>query len=203
MIGSYEAPNKDDTIEEAKIVDRRPTPEATPARSMAEGISEDLEQENTKTGDIVENIKNYKEILKEAKIDLNEAMGIVDDILSNGYYEETLIITKSVSVTFRTRTQSDFLRYYRALEMYSTRYQDELQEIARRYCLAGSLVRFGKQEFKHTDKPRSDEAAKLFDVRLEWIEDQSDRIINLLELKLHQFDSKVMTVMSEGVVENF
>jgi len=202
IIGSYADPKTEGT-KEPEIIDKRPAPVATPERNIATGIREDLEQEVKKSEDVVTKIKDYKEILKEANIDLSEAMAIVDDILTNGYYEEIIPLTKNITVTLRTRTQSDYLRYHRALEMYSPRYQDELQEIARRYCLAGSLVRFGDKEFTHADNPRSKEAGDFFDARLEWIEEQSDQIINLLQAKLYQFDSKIMTVMSEGVVENF
>ena len=200
MIGSYSKPDEDGEI---KVLDKREPQAPTPERTMATGIKEDLASDVAKTEKAVEKIKDYKEILKEAGIDLNEAIAIVDDILTNGFHEETLLLTKNASVIFRTRSQADYIRYHRAVEAFNPRYQDEMQEIASRYCLAGSLVRFGETLFEHPQTPTADKAVALFDARLDWIEAQPERIISLLGIKLNKFDIKIQTVMSEGVIENF
>lgn len=177
----------------------------TAAKAMSEGIQEELKDSIKTVKSQEEKLKDYKEILKEAKISVDEAQIIVDDILMKGAYEETVNITKRVSVTFKTRTQKDIIRYHNHLEARAPRYEAEVREIMARYFLAASLVRFADQKLHHVDEEKVGEDRQLeaFHSRLEWIEKQPERTIALLIDKLSAFDQKISVVMSEGVVENF
>jgi hypothetical protein len=209
IIGSFRNPEAKSGVVESPdpaIVERKKT-EATPTKSMSEGIQEDLQQGVDETKAQAKKAQSYEEILAEASIQVSEAHSIVDDLLTNGFYEETLQVTKNVSVTFRTRSHKDFLRYTRALEILNPRFVEEQQEISIRYFLAASLAGFKGEKFKHpTALPNNEnekEVEDAFSERLDWVERQSERIINLLAQKLHVFDTKIATVTREGVIENF
>jgi len=199
LIGSYSAPDDDEIVDKTK-----PAPPSA-ARSVADGIKEDLALDIKETAVTTKKTKDYEEILKEQGISLNEAKSIVDDMLTQGYYEERIKITRSITADFRTRTHADYLRYHNALEALNPRFEEERNELALRYCLAGSIARFNKSKFEHPNplKAENGEINAAFDERLDWIEKQPERLVALLSSKLNAFDRKVALVMSEGVIENF
>lgn len=201
VIGSYKKPivpadaeKHDET--EPQIVDKRPKVDS-PTKALSEGVQEDLKDSIERTKAAAEKAKTYEEILSDHDISLSKAHAIVDAMLEKGFYEETLPVTKTVNATFRTRTQADYVRYLRALEIYNPKYVEEQQEIQIRYFLGSSLLAFKGVTFTNTDPE------KLFDEKIEWLEKQPERIVNLLATKLSKFDKQVQIVMSEGVVENF
>lgn len=181
---------------EPEIVDKRPKV-STPSGSLSEGLQEDLKSSIDRTKEAAEKAKSYQEILSERDIPLAKAHAIVDGMLEKGFYEETIGLTNSASVTFRTRAHSDYVRYLRALETYNPKFVEEQQEIQIRYYLAASLVAFKGVTFSEKDPE------KLFDAKLDWIEKQPERLISLLATKLSKFDVQIQVVMSEGIVENF
>jgi hypothetical protein len=193
IVGSYSNPDAEGPVT------------TTAAKALVDGIESDLGQQVEEDTLTVEKAKSYEEILKEADISVEEAQVIVDDILMKGYYEETYKVTNRISVTLRTRSHADFIRYHLALEANNPKFMDEMQEIALRFFLAGSLVRLGDTVFNHPDRDKAtdDQLHDAFDKRLRWIEKQPERVIALLADKLNKFDKKVAVVMSEGVVENF
>lgn len=201
VIGSYRKPAvasdvRPDAMTEPQIIDNRLKVES-PSRSLTEGVQEDLKSSIDRTKDAAEKAKTYSEILSERDIPLSKAHAIVDAMLEKGFYDETLEVTKAITVTFRTRTQADYIRYLRALEVYNPKFVEEQQEIQIRYFLAASLVAFKGHVFTHTD------AEKLYELKLAWLEKQPERLVSLLASKLNKFDQRIQVVMSEGVVENF
>lgn len=206
LIGSYSDPNPnaaEDKTPTPKIVDKRDKVD-TPATKMHEGIQEELKQDVKQEQDGIEKAKSYVEILAENDIEKTKAQAIVDAIITDGFWEEALQVTKSTTVTLRTRGYEDYKRYLRALEFINPKYVEEQNEIQIRYFLAASLVVFKGEAFEHPVANASEkEREEAFDVRMEWISNQSERIINLLASKLSKFDRVVQLVMSEGVVENF
>jgi len=195
MIGSYKDPAKAGTPNAS--VD-------SPAVKLAEGVQNEIKKdiEDNKQGAV--KAQGYQEILEEAEISIQKAHAIVDDLLTKGYYEEDIKITKTTYVTFKTRTQADYRRYLRALEVVGPKFIDEQQEIQLRYFLAASLVSFKGQKFE-TDKSngRDDGVSDAFNKKLDWLNNQPDSLVTLLAVKLSKFDRMVKVVMSEGVVENF
>lgn len=199
VFGAYRDPSKKNPV----IAESRPTPN-TPAKALTEGLQEDMQKDIEQTKETTIKAKGYAEILEEAEISLDKARMIVDDLLTKGYYEEDIQITKSSYVTLRTRTHADYRRYLRALEAVNPKYIDEQQEIQIRYFLAASIVAFKGQAFSHPKPSAGDTAIEdAFDQRLEWITNQPDTLINLIAVKLSKFDRMVKVVMSEGVIENF
>jgi hypothetical protein len=194
-IGNYAPP--EETTE-------KPKAPSTPIGAVAQGIEEDLAHDVKETKVQAEKAKTYLEILKDNNIEVTDAQAIVDDMMTKGYYTENVQITKKISTTFRTRNHNDYLRYHTALQILNPKYRQEEDEIALRYCLAGSLVRFNATTFTHTAPTApEDQMREAFDNRLEWIEKQPERLTALLAVKLNRFDQKIAIVMSEGVIENF
>jgi len=206
IIGSYANPSGDDSeikSADVSIIDKREKV-SSPTTNMHEGIQEDLRQGIKGTQDSVEKAHSYEDILADNDIDKSQAQDIVDAMLSNGYYEDSVPVTKKTTVTLRTRSYEDYKRYLRGLELINPRFVEEQQEIMGRYFLASSIVGFKGEQFVHvapTATPKEIEDA--FDVRMEWVAKQPERIVNLLISKLSAFDRTVQIVMSEGVVENF
>ena len=216
MIGSYRkkegAPpgmSKNDdgslNIEDAPdIVDKREQQE-TPADSLAEGIEEELTNSVPAGDRVVTKTKTYKEILSENDIAEATAHIIVDNMLEQGFYQTRVSITKTISVTFKTRSQEDFRNYLRALERYNPRFVTDQNDLQLRYFLAASLIEYKGTTFSHLE-PTADnveERRKLLDDRLDWIDRQPERLIALLATKLAKFDREIEVVLSEGVIENF
>jgi hypothetical protein len=202
VIGSYKkppAPAAVEAEEDLEIVDKRPKAD-TPASSLSEGIQEELKDSIDRTKKTAEKAKSYEEILSERDISLQKAHAIVDAMLERGFYEETMSVTRSSTVTFRTRVHADYVRYLRALELYNPKYVEEQQEIQIRYFLAASIVSFKGHSFNKAKDASDDE---FFDTKLDWLSNQPESLVRLLATKLSKFDQQIQIVMSEGVVENF
>ena len=192
MIGSYRKSSEEGN-----------TPK-TPSQNLAEGVQEEIKDSAALADPITKKALSYADILEAKSIEITKAHSIVDSMLEKGFYTDTLPVTKSVSVTLRTRTHNDYVRYLRALELHNPKFVAEQNELQIRYFLAASLVSFKGKSFEHP-VPTSDidKINDAFDVRLEWITQQPESIVNLLASKLSKFDEVIHTVMSEGVVENF
>jgi len=195
VIGSY----RREASEEVK----KTTSTATQTSSaLSEGIKEDLKDtlEQNKAG--AEKAKTYEEILAENNISRERAHLVVDALLEKGYYEETYQIklpaSSSVTVTLRTRTQADYIRFLQALEANAPRYVEEQRELQARYYLAASLVSFRGQTF-----PADTAEKPAFEAKMDWLEKQPERIIALLTNRLAVFDREINLIMNEGAVENF
>jgi hypothetical protein len=207
VIGAYrkKSPTSDSDIQtnigaEPEIINRQPKVE-TPATSLSEGIQEDLQESIDKTKGLADKAKTYEQILSERGITLSKAHAVIDSMLEKGYYEEIIPLKlptpAPITVTFRTRTQADYIRYLRALELYNPKYVEEQQELQLRYFLAASLISFKGKTFTNTDPD------KLIDEKIEWLEKMPERIVSLLGLKLTEFDLQIQAIMTEGAVENF
>lgn len=210
LIGAYANPTPESTpaaappVADAVITDKRPAKVETPALNMQVGIESDLLQDVSATQATVAKAKTYSEILADNEIDETKAQTIVDSILTEGFYEEAVLVTKRTTVTLRTRSYGSYQRYLRALELINPHYVEEQQGIMIRYFLAASLVAFKGHTFAHAPEGATPaEEEKFFDIRLDWITRKNERVINLLAAKLNKFDRMVQVVMSEGVVENF
>lgn len=177
----------------------------TPASRMVEGIQTSMESDLPSKEADLKKAKDWKEKLSDAGVSLEKAHAIIDDLLTVGHYAESYNLTKRITVEFRTRTQADYKRYLRAVDIINPRYNDDLSEIATRYFLAASLIRYNDKTWEHPD-PTKDGTAKVdeaFEERLDWVEAQSGHLITLLSQKLRSFDENIALVLSEGVIENF
>jgi len=149
-------------------------------------------------------VTDYKAFLKERDIAESQAEEIIDNLVMRGVHEEEYPLTKRISVKFRTRSHHDTLRLQNAMQMQTPVFQTYADELTVRYNLASSLLRFGDKVLKFPDdNTLREEADKLFDDRLLYIEKLPTALFAKLSLKLAKFDRLINAVMREGVAENF
>ena len=152
----------------------------------------------------LEPVVDYQAYLKGEGISEDDAATIVDDLITQGYYEERVTVTKRSTVLFRTRKQNDTLRLQRAIEVQRPLFRDAMDELVVRYNMAASLAAFKDMDFKFPEEDdTSDVEENLFDVRLNYVAKMPGALFSALSMKLAKFDRKIMTVMREGVAENF
>ncbi len=195
-------------MEETKIGDfsRDLTPKAE--KDTTKGKLEAAEKTlDKKADDVEQQLKprvSYEEQLKEAGISKDEAAEIIDAVLMKGYYSEEVKLTSRISARFRTRQYRDIQRAQTIIETQRPVYEDHKQAIYLRHALAGSLERFGKDTLNFPkSNANGDEVEKAFQERVTYVDQLSEPAMNLLYRMLFKFDQKVLTVLSEGVIENF
>jgi len=203
MIGNYRRPQaKPSKSTAAASAPEKPAENST--SQLVEGVTTEFKHELSEGKKSASKVKSYKEILKDSNISDTEAQSIVDDMLTKGYYEKIINVTKTTTATFRSRSQSDYKRYLRALDAFSPKFSDDVTEIQQRYYLTASIVTFKGLKFQHVDNPKlEDEVEEAFNKRLAWVEALPEQLFLLLVGKLAYFDNTIAIVMSEGVVENF
>jgi hypothetical protein len=193
------------TIEEVKIGDfSKDLAPTSPVKTRLDAADQQLEN---KVSDAEQQLKprlSYEEQLKELGVSKEEAAEIIDSILMKGYWAEDIQITKRVTLRLRTRQARDLQRAQTVIETQRPVFEDHKQAIFNRYCLAGSLERFAKDHLPFPAKTASgDVIESAFQERLTYVDNLSGPIINLVYQKLFKFDSKIFTILSEGVIENF
>jgi len=140
--------------------------------------------------------EKYRERLKLMKIDLKEAEGIYDAVLSKGYYEEYVRLHGNRRAVLRTRAYEDHLRLQTILEMQKPQLAISQDELITRYNLAASLFEWDGKPLKHdTDED--------FDVILRLLRKLPGPLFSVLARELSKFDTKIMAVFDEGADENF
>lgn len=149
-------------------------------------------------------LEKYEERLKEVGVTKEEAAVIVDSVLTHGFYEEDIPITKRFKVRFRTRQYADTLRLNNFLEQTRPAYQAHYQEAVFNFSLASSLREYGAQSFEHPKKDTTEKGADaLFNARLTFVQGLPDAMVRLLYEKLGRWDDKIRVCLEEGAIENF
>lgn len=133
----------------------------------------------------------YEERLKAQGISMEEALVIVDALMSKGVYRRKYTVTKKHMVEFKTRSMEDQGQYVKDLEGERPMYAATSNALISRHNLSASLVAFKDTEFKDY------EHALAFVVKL------PEPVFRILIEKLRKFDILIMTVMDEGALENF
>lgn len=133
----------------------------------------------------------YEERLKAQGITMEEALVIVDALMSKGVYKRKYAVTKKHEVEFKTRSMEDQGQFVKDLESDSPMYAATTNAMLSRHNLSASLVAFKGTKFEDY------EHALAFAVKL------PEPVFRILIEKLRKFDILVMTVMDEGALENF
>jgi len=133
----------------------------------------------------------YEERIKAQGISMEEALVIVDALMTNGVYEKEYFVTKKHAVKFKTRSMEDQGKFVKDLESDSPMYAATTNAMLSRHNFAASLVSFKDTVFEGY------EHALKFAVGL------PEPVFRILIEKLRKFDILVFTVMDEGALENF
>jgi len=181
----------------------KPTPEteAKIEQTMSEMEEESAADKVEKSKTPEELAEDYEKGLAEVGLTLEQARGVIENLVVEGYHEES---TRIGPLTFRYRTRGhhDTLRTYTAVESSGISMPQPMQEFINRHNTAGSLVSWGDRKFEH---PTSlEERDKAFQERLEFL---SGTLSDLVAVKMmqivHDFDKKMAAVMAEGSPEDF
>lgn len=140
--------------------------------------------------------ETYAKLLKEHNIELKEARAIIDDVIVNGFYQESFTLLGR-KATFKTRAYGDQLRVNKALELENPTHSVTVGDLVVRHNLAASLTEWANNKYP---SPRNEEE---FQARLAALEFFSAPLINLLSNQLAKFDTKMMVVFSDGCIDSF
>ncbi len=150
-------------------------------------------------------MRTYEDQLKEAGITREEAARIVDAIMEQSFWAESVKITKSTTARLRTRSSRDRTRAMERVETARPQYDAHYYDLMNKLLLAASLEAFGRVKFDHPArdaKPEEVEAA--FDTRFKYLDVViADPAYQLLLRAFLRFEDKIRVVTQEGVVENF
>jgi|MudIll2142460700_1097286.scaffolds.fasta_scaffold00022_26 hypothetical protein len=187
-----------------KPVAADPPAEMTPPETTGEKTAQARVDLYTDIQDAMLPVEDYRKYLEEHDISEEDAARIVDDLMTKGYYEEEIPITRRVSMKLRTREQRDVVRVQLAMQVQRPLFQDSMSELVSRYNLAASLAAYNGKEYYFPGPTDSLERVdELFDERLKVVEKLAAAVFSRLTMSLAKFDRKVLAVMREGVAENF
>ena len=159
-------------------------------------ILEPMAKEGTPEG-IAE---TYEEGLKSVGLTLAQARAIMEEILVNNAYKETVYI-QSLPVILRTRTYHDTVRLHQFLTAESPTYQASVQDLIARHNLASSLAKFGDREFKFPEGGK--EAEDAFDERMKFVQSRVEFTTTRLMKLVYEFDNKLAKVFANGAPQDF
>lgn len=177
--------------------------ENNPQDTEKEKIANDLAQEEeVKTSELKK--LDYPERLKHFDLSIDDALKIIDDMLVNFKYVETLKIGHRVEVVFATRS-TRFQHYLsNQIDAINPKKVGFMNQLMTEYQLAGSLERYGKIIFPELDDQSAEQDwLAAFDERFKFVKRLAGPVYVALCNKLVFFDLKMATVFSEGYAENF
>lgn len=183
---------------------KKEEPIAAPPATEEEKQAERKAEVYAGLDDVLLPVKDYRKFLKDNDISEEEAAQIVDDLLTKGFYEETIPLTRLTTLRLRTRLQQDSMRLQTSLQIRRPIYESALNEIITRYNMAASLAAYKDNTFEfpttNTEQKKVDD---LFNERLDFVECLPEPVFMAIQNKLARFDRKIALVFREGVVENF
>jgi hypothetical protein len=145
--------------------------------------------------------KKYEEGLIEVGLTVDKARGIIENIVVNGFHEESTRIGP-LTFRYRTRGHSDTLRTYRAVESSGIGMPEAMKEFINRHNAAGSLISWGDRKFSHPEEEEEREAE--FKKRFDFL---TSGVADLVAVKMMQiiydFDVKMSAVMADGSPQDF
>lgn len=175
-----------------------------PPESPAEVEAQDRLKLYEQMQDTMSPIENYKKYLEGLGIDEEDAATIVDNIMTNGFHEETFKLSKTRTCTLRTREHRDTVRLQTAMQIQRPLFQDSLNELQTRYNMAASLSAYNGENYYFPEpKDALEKVDKLFDERLSAVECLPAPMFSVVSLLLAKFDQKIAAVLRPGVAENF
>jgi hypothetical protein len=147
---------------------------------------------------------HWLEEIELENITSEEAAKILDQVITNGMYEETYKMGKMV-VRLRTRTTSDADRVIEAIQDFKPETNGTLSHLIARMNLAASLAKFGETKFNFT-APNDGEQEVLeleFTERYNFLSNVPSQIFFALTQILEKFDRRVQLACDPRAIENF
>lgn len=182
-----------------------PAAPASPTKDALDKAEARLEEAASKDEEALKPMAAFEEKLKAAGLTKEKAAEIVDAVLLQGYYSETIKITSNIFLKLRTRNARDIKRIQEMLEAQRFTLDSHYTEMWGRLLLAASIESFGKDKFDHPSprKEAYDVVEKAFIERVNYIDSLPDPALRVLLQKLWKFDNRVSVAIEEGSIENF
>ena len=128
----------------------------------------------------------------QPKYSKEELLGIFDDILFQGCYQEDVTLRGRLTVTFRTRSADDTAKISRTIDAEQYQLSSTYMEHRALLNLSTSMVTFNGKDMQD----------KSFDDRFAFVKKLPAHLVSLLSNALVEFDAKVETACKDGD-ENF
>ena len=172
----------------------------------------ELDEEAQALQDMLDNMNSSRQTprdhwLEEIELEnltSEEAAKILDQVITNGMYEETYKMGRMV-VRLRTRTTSDADRVIEAIQDFKPETNGTLSHLIARMNLAASLSKFGDKKFNFT-APNDGEQEVLeleFTERYNFLSNIPSQIFFALTQILEKFDRRVQLACDPRAIENF
>ena len=172
----------------------------------------ELDEEAQALQDMLDNMNSSRQTprdhwLEEIELEnltSEEAAKILDQVITNGMYEETYKMGRMV-VRLRTRTTSDADRVIEAIQDFKPETNGTLSHLIARMNLAASLSKFGDKQFNFT-APNDGEQEVLeleFTERYNFLSNVPSQIFFALTQILEKFDRRVQLACDPRAIENF
>ena len=180
-----------------------PKPEASevpPEMEASEGADSDAEKKE----DSKEKTQTYWERLKAADITETHAREVMDAVLFENDYRETIYLRENFPVVLHTRAYEDTLRLMRVVEAENPTFPMHVNDIIARYNVCASLVQYGNKIITlPAEDATSQEIEENFEARLNFIFGLREIAISKLINLVARFDKKMAVIFSEGAIEDF
>jgi len=172
----------------------------------------ELDEEAQALQDMLDNMNSTRQTprdhwLEEIELEnltSEEAAKILDQVITNGMYEETYKMGRMV-VRLRTRTTSDADRVIEAIQDFKPETNGTLSHLIARMNLAASISKFGDKQFNFTAPNDGDqEVLELeFTERYNFLSNVPSQIFFALTQILERFDRRVQLACDPRAIENF
>jgi len=138
----------------------------------------------------------YVEGLAQHNISVEEAAEIVDAMVSEFSYSETVTLTKRVDVVLRTRTPKVNKWFNEVVTKVPPQNDGVFFSLLASVNLAASMVQYGDRVFENESKEG-------FNNALDFVNRLPQPVFSVLTERLSKFDAKMAAVLKEGYAENF
>ena len=191
---------------------KAPTAEELPPELNDNLEVTELDEEAQALQDMLDNMNSSRQTprdhwLEEIELEnltSEDAAKILDQVITNGMYEETYKMGRMV-VRLRTRTTSDADRVIEAIQDFKPETNGTLSHLIARMNLAASLCKFGDNQFILT-APNDGEQEVLeleFTERYNFLSSVPAQIFFALTQILEKFDRRVQLACDPRAIENF
>lgn len=201
MIGQFSGPDNN----APRVALQRKDPEKSAGAPEASEASEAPTEAQSPPSTPEEIHKEFLEGLKEVGLTLDEARGIMDEVLTKRFYTERHEL-RGKPLIVRSRNYRDTLRTQQYLEAENPTYATSMDEIILRYNAAASLVQFGDRTFDHPEdrtEYTEQDVEDAFDTRLRFLQTLPSIVVGKLNTVVYNMDRKLAAVFSEGAPEDF
>lgn len=146
----------------------------------------------------------YLDKLKAFNLTLEQAIQIIDSLVTEGYWEEEIQLSKSVKIKFKSRSAKFNTYLSETIDIADPKKVGKLNHLMALHQVAGSLEQYGPAKMPPIDDEMPKELwEKHLKDRVNFISKLPSPVFLVLNSKLSIFDQKLLIIFSEGYEKNF